>query len=81
MSCVIITDSLTKQYGKKTAINNVDLKVPDKSIYGFLGPNGAGKSTTLKLLLGLIKPTKGHIEMPFFLRLVLSSNPLLITGT
>ena len=63
MSCVIITDSLTKQYGKKTAINNVDLKVPDKSIYGFLGPNGAGKSTTLKLLLGLIKPTKGHIEI------------------
>ncbi len=63
MSCVIITDSLTKQYGKKTAVNNVDLKVPDKSIYGFLGPNGAGKSTTLKLLLGLIKPTKGHIEI------------------
>lgn len=63
MSCVIITDSLTKQYGRKTAVNNVDLKVPDKSIYGFLGSNGAGKSTTLKLLLGLIKPTKGHIEI------------------
>lgn len=63
MSSVIMTDSLTKQYGDKTVVDKLDLKVPAGSIYGFLGPNGAGKSTTLKLLLGLIKPTKGRIKI------------------
>ncbi len=63
MSSVILTDSLTKQYGKKTVVDCLDLKVPAGSIYGFLGPNGAGKSTTLKLLLGLIKPTEGNIRI------------------
>lgn len=63
MSYVIITDALTKQYGKKTAVDTLDLKVPAESIFGFLGPNGAGKSTTLKLLLGLIKPTGGQIKI------------------
>lgn len=61
MSSVILTDSLTKQYGKKTVVHELDLNIPGGSIYGFLGPNGAGKSTTLKLLLGLVKPTKGRI--------------------
>lgn len=63
MSSVITTESLTKQYGRKTVVDRLDLKVPAGSIYGFLGPNGAGKSTTLKLLLGLIRPTKGHIKI------------------
>lgn len=63
MSSVIITDSLTKQYGEKAVVNKLDLKVPAGSIYGFLGPNGAGKSTTLKLLLRLIKPTQGRITI------------------
>lgn len=63
MTPVIITDSLTKQYGNKTVVNNLDLKIPSGSIYGFLGPNGAGKSTTLKLLLGLAKPTEGTIKI------------------
>lgn len=63
MSYVIVTDSLNKQYGGKNAIENLDLKVPTGSIYGLLGPNGAGKSTTLKLLLGLLKPTAGTIKI------------------
>lgn len=63
MSSVIMTDSLTKQYGKKTVVDRLDLNVPAGSIYGFLGPNGAGKSTTLKLLLGLIRPTKGRMTL------------------
>ena len=63
MSSVIMTDSLTKQYGKKTVVDRLDLNVPAGSIYGFLGPNGAGKSTTLKLLLGLIRPTKGRMML------------------
>ena len=61
MSSVIMTDSLTKQYGSKKAVDRLDLKVPSGSIYGFLGPTRAGKSTTLKLLLGLIRPTGGRI--------------------
>lgn len=61
MKPVISTDSLTKEYGKKTVVNQLDLNVPAGSIYGFLGPNGAGKSTTMKLLLGLIKPTRGKM--------------------
>lgn len=63
MSNIIVTDSLTKQYKGKAAVENLDLKVPAGSIYGFLGPNGAGKSTTLKLLLGLIKPTAGTVNI------------------
>lgn len=63
MSDIIVTDSLTKQYKGKTVIDSLNLKIPSGSIYGFLGPNGAGKSTTLKLILGLIKPTAGTIKI------------------
>lgn len=60
---LIETNGLTKQYGKVLSVNNLDLAVPEGSIYGFLGPNGAGKSTTLKMLLGLVHPTKGAIRI------------------
>lgn len=63
METVIKTISLTKQYGKKAVVKDLDLKVTKGSIYGFLGPNGAGKSTTMKMILGLAKPTKGSIEV------------------
>lgn len=63
MNAVITTHSLTKIYHKKTVVNQLDLSVPSESIYGFLGPNGAGKSTTLKLLLGLVKPTEGSVSI------------------
>lgn len=63
MRPVITTKALTKQYGSKTVVNQLDLSVPAGSIYGFLGPNGAGKSTTIKLLLGLIKPDAGTIKL------------------
>lgn len=63
MGTVITTASLTKQYGKKSVVKDLDLKVPGGSIYGFLGPNGAGKSTTLKMILGLIKPSRGEITV------------------
>lgn len=61
MGPVIITESLTKNYKSKVVVNHLDLRVPGGSIYGFLGPNGAGKSTTLKMLLGLVKPTAGSM--------------------
>jgi ABC-2 type transport system ATP-binding protein len=54
---------LTKTYKGANAIQNLDLQVPHNSICGFLGPNGAGKSTTIKLLLGLTRPTEGRAEV------------------
>lgn len=63
MGIVIETSSLTKQYGKKQVVKDLDLKVPGGCIYGFLGPNGAGKSTTMKMILGLAKPTAGTVTV------------------
>lgn len=56
---VIHTQGLTKAYQGAKALDNLNLEVPKNSIFGFLGPNGAGKSTTIKMLLGLTRPTAG----------------------
>jgi ABC-2 type transport system ATP-binding protein len=61
--CVIHTEGLSKTYKNARALNNLNLQVSRNSIFGFLGPNGAGKSTTLKLLLGLIRPSGGKAEV------------------
>jgi ABC-2 type transport system ATP-binding protein len=53
------SESLTKRFGRQVAVNAVDLAVPRGSVYGFLGPNGSGKTTTIRMLLGLIRPTAG----------------------
>lgn len=50
---------LTKQFDKKVAVRNLDLQVAEGEYFGFLGPNGAGKSTTIKMLVGLLRPTSG----------------------
>ena len=63
MKYIIETNALSKQYGNNYSVNNVHLKVRPGCVYGFLGPNGAGKSTTMKMLLGLVKPTGGEILM------------------
>ncbi|MGD2251338.1 MAG: ABC transporter ATP-binding protein [Anaerolineales bacterium] len=55
----IETQDLTKTYRGVQALKQLNLKVPEHSIFGFLGPNGAGKTTTIKLLLGLLRPTSG----------------------
>lgn len=60
---LIETNNLTKNFEGFTAVNDIDLKVPSGVVYGFLGPNGAGKSTTIRMLLGLIKPTKGEVKV------------------
>lgn len=61
---VIETENLTKIFGRKLiAVNNVNLSVKEASIYGFLGPNAAGKTTTIRLLLGLIKPSAGSVKI------------------
>src|SRR3989304_56674 len=56
---VISTEGLSKSFGEVHALKSLYLRVPQKSIFAFLGPNGAGKPTTIKLLLGLLKPTSG----------------------
>lgn len=56
---VIETEGLTRTFGKHCAVHDLNLRVPKGSIFGFLGRNGAGKSTTIRMVLGLVKPTRG----------------------
>ena len=60
---IIETHDLCKQYGNALRVAHLNLDVPEGSVYGFLGPNGAGKSTTLKMILGLVRPTAGSIQV------------------
>ncbi len=60
---VLYTSHLTKKFKDVTAVEDLSLCVSRGDIFGFLGPNGAGKSTTIRMLLGLIKPTNGEIEL------------------
>ena len=63
MMYVIETSDLTKKFGKFLAVDSVDLQVPRGGIYGFLGPNGAGNSMMHRMLLGLIKESKGQVKV------------------
>jgi ABC-2 type transport system ATP-binding protein len=63
MEPIIKTEGLTKNYGKFTALNHLDIAVNKGEILGYLGPNGAGKTTTIRLLLGLIKPSEGTVTI------------------
>jgi ABC-2 type transport system ATP-binding protein len=54
---------LTKQYGKFTAVDDIDLVVPSGELFGFLGPNGAGKTTTFRMIAGILRPTSGTVEI------------------
>lgn len=60
---IIETKNLTKSYADFTAVCDIDLHIPKGSVYGFLGPNGAGKSTTMKMFLGLTRPTGGSFTI------------------
>src|SRR3979490_1792256 len=55
--------ALSKAYGKRLAVDQLDLQVDRGELFGFLGPNGAGKTTTIRMALGLIEPTAGSIEI------------------
>src|SRR6187431_2522116 len=60
----VATSGLTKRYGHEVlAVDRVDLRVARGEIYAFLGLNGAGKSTTIRMLLGMVRPTAGHAEL------------------
>jgi ABC-2 type transport system ATP-binding protein len=57
------TNALSKAYGKRLAVDRLDLEVEGGELFGFLGPNGAGKTTTIRMSLGLIAPTSGSVEI------------------
>lgn len=63
MEYVIKTEKLYRKFGNNIAVNNLNLNVPRGSVYGFLGPNGSGKTTTIRMLLGLTKPSSGSIQV------------------
>jgi len=62
-STIISTSKLTKAFGKSVVVNNLDLQVMRGDVFGFLGPNGSGKTTTIRMLLGLMRPTTGRATL------------------
>ncbi len=63
MQDIVKVSNLTKQFGQLTAVNDLSFTVKPGDVYGFLGQNGAGKSTSIRMMLTLITPTSGHIEL------------------
>jgi ABC-2 type transport system ATP-binding protein len=63
MAAVISTRGLVKRYGRLRAVDGIDLDVREGDVYGFLGANGSGKTTTVRMLLGLVLPTEGEIDV------------------
>ncbi|MGY1643323.1 ABC transporter ATP-binding protein [Geodermatophilus sp. SYSU D00703] len=85
MTAVIRTHALVKRYGRVRAVDGIDLDVQEGDVYGFLGANGSGKTTTVRVLLGLVLPTSGEVEllgrrMPRAARRVLPRVGALIEG-
>jgi ABC-type multidrug transport system, ATPase component len=60
---MITASNLTKKYGEKTAVKNINLSVKKGELFAYLGPNGSGKSTTIKMLMGLLEPSDGSVEI------------------
>ena len=59
----VATRGLVKRFGSQAAVDGIDLDVPRGAVYGFLGPNGSGKTTTIRMLLGLVLPTEGEVQL------------------
>jgi ABC-2 type transport system ATP-binding protein len=62
-AAAVTTSGLTKRFKHQVAVDSLDLLVPEGAVYGFLGPNGSGKTTTIRMLLGLVTPTSGEVEL------------------
>ena len=60
---VIQTSGMTRRFGARTAVDKLDLEVTRGEVFGFLGPNGAGKSTTIRILMGLLSPSEGTVNV------------------
>lgn len=85
MTPALTTAGLTKRFGAQTAVDAIDLEVPTGAVYGFLGPNGSGKTTTIRMVLGLVRPTAGGVTLlgravPTDLRAVLPHVGALVEG-
>ena len=63
METILKTNNLTKVYGSKTVVNNVNMTIKKGDIYGFIGKNGAGKTTFMRMVLSLTNPTKGKVKL------------------
>ena len=63
MSDAIVLRQVTKRFGALAAVDDLSLRVPSGSIYGFIGPNGSGKPTTLRMIMHIILPDRGEIEV------------------
>ncbi|AWB46058.1 bacitracin ABC transporter ATP-binding protein [Paenibacillus sp. CAA11] len=63
MEPILKTNNLTKVYDQHVAVNRINMSIHKGEIYGFLGQNGAGKTTAIRMMLGLVKPTSGEVEM------------------
>jgi ABC-2 type transport system ATP-binding protein len=59
----VATRGLTRRFGEQVAVDDVELSVPRGAVYGFLGPNGSGKTTTIRMLLGLMRPDAGEVQL------------------
>lgn len=62
-SPILSLRNVSKRYGDFTAVNDISLNIPQGSVYGFLGPNGAGKTTTIRMILDIIRPDQGSIQV------------------
>ena len=60
---IVVTERLSRRFGELDAVVDLSLQVERGQIFGFLGPNGAGKTTTIKMLCGLLPPTRGHASV------------------
>lgn len=63
MPSPLVIHTMTKRFGRKTAVNNMSLELRQGEVFGFLGPNGAGKSTTIRLVMDFLRPTDGWVEL------------------
>jgi ABC-2 type transport system ATP-binding protein len=63
MSAAVEIENVTKSFGGFTAVDDLSLRVPDDTIYGFIGPNGSGKTTTLRMIMRIFHPDRGHIRV------------------
>src|SRR3954454_25132995 len=63
MQHAIELEHVTKTFGPQVAVDDLSLAVPAASVYGFIGPNGSGKSTTLRMIMRIIAPDRGHIRV------------------
>ena len=62
-SPVVEFERVSKAFAGKSALNDLSFEVPSQSIYGFIGPNGSGKTTTLRVMLHLLRPDSGQVEV------------------